>query len=201
MPNTALPHFALRLKTLRKAKGLTQQELADRLGLKRAALGAYEEGRAEPRLINVIALADFFGVSADALLKGPDTAEERQRGKSMRILTVPVREGDAEERVAVVPVKAAAGYLEGYGDPEFVQGLRTFDLPLPEVPAQLTHRLFQIAGESMLPIPSGSYILRRMRKIGIVQAECALTSSSQRTMALFSNGLKIDWIRCTMIFG
>jgi transcriptional regulator with XRE-family HTH domain len=156
---TPLPHFAQRLKALRKAKGLTQQELADRLGLKRAALGAYEEGRAEPRLINVIAIADFFGVSADALLKGADTAEERQRGKSMRVLTVPVREADAEERVAVVPVKAAAGYLEGYGDPEFVQGLRTFDLPLPEVPAQLTHRLFQIDGESMLPIPSGSYIL------------------------------------------
>ena len=60
MPNTPLPHFAQRLKALRKARGLTQQELADRLGLKRAALGAYEEGRAEPRLINVIAIAEFF---------------------------------------------------------------------------------------------------------------------------------------------
>ena len=49
MPD-ALPHFAQHLKTLRKARGLTQQELADRIGLKRAALGAYEEGRAEPRL-------------------------------------------------------------------------------------------------------------------------------------------------------
>ena len=159
MPSTALPHFAKRLKALRKAMSLTQQELADRLGLKRAALGAYEEGRAEPRLINVVAISDFFGVSVDALLKGSDTDEERQRGKSMRILTVPIGATDSEERVAVVPVKAAAGYLDGYGDPEFVQGLPTFDLPLPEVPSQLTHRLFQIEGESMLPIQSGSYIL------------------------------------------
>lgn len=159
MPHTALPHFARRLKALRKDKGLTQQELANRLGLKRAALGAYEEGRAEPRLINLVAISEFFGVSADALLKGGDTAEDRQRGKSMRILTVPVGENDTEERVAVVPVKVAAGYLDGYGDPEFVQGLPTFDLPLPEVSSQLTHRLFQIEGESMLPVPSGSYIL------------------------------------------
>ena len=159
MSNTALPHFAQRLKTLRKAKGLTQQELADRLGLKRASLGAYEEGRAEPRLINVVAISEFFGVSVDALLKGTDSAEDRERGKSLRILTVPVNEIDKEERVAVVPVKAAAGYLEGYGDPAYVQGLPTFDLPLPEVSSQLTHRLFQIKGESMLPIPSGSYIL------------------------------------------
>jgi transcriptional regulator with XRE-family HTH domain len=159
MPSTTLPQFANRLKTLRKAKGLTQQELADRLGLKRAALGAYEEGRAEPRLFNVVAMSAFFGVTVDALLIGDETAEERQRGQSMRILTVPVGDSDAEERVAVVPVKAAAGYLDGYGDPEFVQGLPTFDLPLPEVPSQLTHRLFQIEGESMLPIQSGSYIL------------------------------------------
>ena len=65
-----IPHFAQRLKTLRKERGLTQQELADRMGLKRAALGAYEEGRAEPMLINVVALAEFFGVTVDALLKG-----------------------------------------------------------------------------------------------------------------------------------
>jgi transcriptional regulator with XRE-family HTH domain len=158
MPD-ALPHFAQRLKELRKERGLTQQELADRLGLKRAALGAYEEGRAEPRLINVVAIADFFGVSVDALLKGAGTDDARTRGQSMRVLSVAVDSITDEERVAVVPVKAAAGYLDGYGDPDYVQGLPTFGLPLPEVTPNLTHRLFQIEGESMLPVPSGSYIL------------------------------------------
>ncbi|HBL38227.1 MAG TPA: transcriptional regulator [Flavobacteriales bacterium] len=154
-----IPHFAQRLKTLRKERGLTQQELADRMGLKRAALGAYEEGRAEPRLINVVALAEFFGVTVDALLKGEHSDEARTRGQSMRVLSVMVDAATEEERVAVVPVKAAAGYLSGYGDPEYVQGLPTFGLPLPEVTPNLTHRLFQIEGESMLPVPSGSYIL------------------------------------------
>ena len=158
MPES-LPHFAQHLKALRKARGLTQQELADRIGLKRAALGAYEEGRAEPRLVNVVAFAEFFGVSVDALLKGDESGERRARGTSLRVLSVPVDAASDEERVAVVPVKAAAGYLDGYGDPDYVQGLPTFGLPLPEVTPNLTHRLFQIEGESMLPIPSGSYIL------------------------------------------
>jgi transcriptional regulator with XRE-family HTH domain len=50
MSNASLPMFAKNLKALRKEKGWTQQELADRMGIKRAALGAYEEGRSEPRL-------------------------------------------------------------------------------------------------------------------------------------------------------
>ena len=36
------------LKALRKERGWTQSDLAEKAGLKRTALGAYEEGRAEP---------------------------------------------------------------------------------------------------------------------------------------------------------
>lgn len=162
MPNVSLPIFAKNLKALRKAKGWTQQELSDRMGIKRAALGAYEEGRSEPRLANVLAMADLLGVSADAMMRGVDpqeAQENRTSGQQLRVLTVPVNPETSEEHVAVVPVRAAAGYLAGYGDPDFVQMLPTFDLPIPEVSPYRTYRLFQIEGDSMLPIPSGSYIL------------------------------------------
>lgn len=55
-----------------------------------------------------------------------------------------------------VPVKAAAGYLAGYGDAEFIDELNTFTLPM------LTggsYRAFEIIGDSMLPTPSGSIIV------------------------------------------
>jgi len=45
-----MPLFAKNLKFLRSRKGLTQAELAANLGIKRSVIGAYEEGRAEPRL-------------------------------------------------------------------------------------------------------------------------------------------------------
>ena len=41
--------FGNNLRHLRKEKGLTQQQLADKLGITRSLVGAYEENRAEPK--------------------------------------------------------------------------------------------------------------------------------------------------------
>jgi phage repressor protein C with HTH and peptisase S24 domain len=63
------------------------------------------------------------------------------------------------ERVPLVPVKAAAGYLSGFQDPEFIEQLATFEMPFKELARERTYRMFQIEGDSMLPVPSGSYII------------------------------------------
>lgn len=57
--------IAYKIKTLRKAKGLTQQELADAIGMQRPTLGGYETGRRVPRLPDLQQLAEFFGVGLD----------------------------------------------------------------------------------------------------------------------------------------
>lgn len=56
---------AFKIKTLRKAKGMTQQELADATGINRSTLGGYETGRRNPRLPDLQQLAEFFGVGLD----------------------------------------------------------------------------------------------------------------------------------------
>jgi phage repressor protein C with HTH and peptisase S24 domain len=58
--------------------------------------------------------------------------------------------------IPFVPVKAAAGYLAGFADPEFVDELNTFTLPML---AGGNYRAFEIIGDSMLPTPSGSVIV------------------------------------------
>ena len=58
--------------------------------------------------------------------------------------------------IPFVPVKAAAGYLAGYADPEFVDELNTFTLPML---SGGNYRAFEIIGDSMLPTPSGSVIV------------------------------------------
>ena len=55
-----------------------------------------------------------------------------------------------------VPVKAAAGYLAGYADNEFIDELNTFTLPML---SGGVYRAFEIIGDSMLPTPSGSVIV------------------------------------------
>ncbi|MEJ7769164.1 MAG: S24 family peptidase, partial [Chitinophagaceae bacterium] len=62
----------------------------------------------------------------------------------------------AANEIQLVPVKAAAGYLAGYADPEFIDELNTFTLPML---APGNYRAFEIIGDSMLPTPSGSVIV------------------------------------------
>jgi len=57
----------------------------------------------------------------------------------------------------MVPIKAKAGYLGGYGDPEFISTLPIFSLP--NLPSDKKYRMFQTEGDSMLPIPDGAYII------------------------------------------
>ena len=62
------------LYSLRKEKGMTQQELADRLGLTNKAISKWETGEAFPETAQLVPLADVFGVSVDELLRGRRSA-------------------------------------------------------------------------------------------------------------------------------
>ena len=66
------------------------------------------------------------------------------------------RNSPPDNEISFVPVKAAAGYLAGYSDPEYIDELNTFTLPML---AAGTYRAFEIVGDSMLPTPSGSVII------------------------------------------
>ena len=142
----------LNLKYLRKLRGWTQEEFANKLGIKRSLLGAYEEERAEPR-IDVLEIAcDIFKLTLDEILR-KDLSETKGSYISKRRA---LKMASGRSEIPFVPVKAAAGYLAGYADPEFIDELNTFTLPM------LTggnYRAFEIVGDSMLPTPSGSVIV------------------------------------------
>lgn len=55
------------IRILRKRLSLTQDQFAQRLGIKRSLVGAYEEGRAEPRLELLQKMAELFSISVDLL--------------------------------------------------------------------------------------------------------------------------------------
>jgi transcriptional regulator with XRE-family HTH domain len=140
------------LKYLRKSRGMTQEEFAAKLQIKRSLLGAYEEERAEPRLDVLEIVSDQFGISLDELLRrdlsesGGSYLDKRRQQKM----------GAGFNPIHFVPVKAAAGYLAGYADEEFIDELNTFTLPML---GSGQFRAFEIIGDSMLPTPSGSIIV------------------------------------------
>ena len=67
--------FGEKLLNLRRARGWTQEELADKIGVTRQALSKWEANSALPDTKNVVALAKLFGVTTDYLLCGDDGAE------------------------------------------------------------------------------------------------------------------------------
>lgn len=159
---SCMTYLSENIKHLRKEQSWTQGLLAERLGLKRSQIGSYEEGRAEPKISTLQKISALFQRSIDDLIHldlklsgGSD-----YQGRGLRILPIPVTPDDREQ-ISVVPVHAQAGYLSGYGDPEYIEELPSFSLPLKELPPDGSYRLFQIQGDSMLPVQPGSYIISR----------------------------------------
>jgi len=140
------------LKYLRKLRGWTQEEFATKIQIKRSLLGAYEEERAEPRIDVLELVGELFKLTLDELLL-KDLAESKGNYLAKRRAQ---KLAAGTNEIQFVPVKAAAGYLAGYADPEFIDELNTFTLPML-APGQ--YRAFEIVGDSMLPTPSGSIIV------------------------------------------
>ena len=140
------------LKYLRKLRGWTQEEFSQKLGIKRSLLGAYEEERAEPRIDVLEIVCDIFKLTLDELLR-KDLSDNKGNYLAKRRM---IKMATGRPDIPFVPVKAAAGYLAGYADPEFVDELNTFTLPML---AGGNYRAFEIIGDSMLPTPSGSVIV------------------------------------------
>jgi len=57
-----------RLKALRIERGLTQEELADAVGVHRGAIANYETGRRDPEALVLLRLAKYFNVSSEYLM-------------------------------------------------------------------------------------------------------------------------------------
>src|SRR5690554_2605830 len=162
--------FRNNLKFLRERRQLTQQELAEQLSMTRSKINALESGQTKsPSIEDLLKCADLFGISLDTFIRTNigklselkirelETGNDAHlSGSQLRILATTVNP-DNEENIEMVPIKAKAGYLEGYGDPEFIRALPVFQLPF--LPTSKKHRMFQTEGDSMLPIPGGSYIV------------------------------------------
>ncbi len=157
------------LKALRKRKGQSQEEVAVAVGTNRSTYSGYENGVASPGIEGLVSFGTYYDVSIDALLKTDfasfkeqdwvqfESAWKREaKGTTLRVLTALVDNENCEV-IEMIPQKARAGYTSGYADISFFKDLPTMQLPF--LSKERKYRAFQIEGDSMLPVPSGSYIV------------------------------------------
>lgn len=111
----ALEPFGRRLKRIRKAKGLTQVELARLLGTTQSVLSDYERGKLRLNAYLIVRLAKTLDVSTDYLLGYKATGSPRRRSIDRHFR-------QRLEQVSLLPLtekkallKTLDGYLRGVG--------------------------------------------------------------------------------------
>lgn len=111
--------FGDKLRSLRTKAGLTQLDIAEKLDVSAAAIGAWENGRAKPRLTKLGQLAELLGTSA-ADLMGEDAAEAAISGTSRMVPLLgfahmgdPCDEGSLADEVEV-PASIADAHPRGF---------------------------------------------------------------------------------------
>lgn len=140
-----------RLKTLRRQSGLNQQQVAAYTSKSRSRIASYEtqpELKIPYTVLQKLAALyqttpQYIETGANHLPHSP--ASQLVNGSNIRPLVVTV-DNTGAENIVFVPVKAQAGYLLGYGDPEYIQSLYACSIPGF---TNGTFRIFEVEGHSM----------------------------------------------------
>ena len=117
-----------RIRELRKKNGLSQEELADRLGVSRQAISKWESEGSVPDIDKIIRLSDCFEVSTDYLLKGIEPENRLGPRQSRRIMaavavifgiialiiSAALNRFRIDEIVLITLLRAGAGACTGY---------------------------------------------------------------------------------------
>lgn len=157
------------IRFLRTRKRMTQDDLANALEIKRSKLNAQESGVTKnPPLEDLLKCSRYFHISVDILLKVDLSrvselkirefeagSDNYIKGSDLRVLTTTVDRKN-NEHVEYVAKKAKAGYVTSYNDPEFIEGLPKFSMPM--LAPQKTYRAFVITGDSMPPFKEGDVV-------------------------------------------
>ncbi len=159
-----MQYLSQNISYLRSLKNWSPRQAAEQMQITVSTYRKWEKGQSQPKITSLEKLTSLYKRTLDELLyihleKADQVAPDHLKGEKIRILPIVVDEQSDDEHVSLVPVKAAAGYTAGYADAEFIAELPRFSLPFPELSHHRTYRVFQIEGDSMLPIKHGSYII------------------------------------------
>ena len=156
-----MQYISSNIRHLRHLKGWSQEQLADRIDVTRARIGSYEENRCDPPIDILLRLSRLYHIAIDALIKADLRKYDLDSMMNIahnRILFPIVVDPKNNELIEVVTIKASAGYLSGYSDPQYIEQLPLMNLPFRIVGK---HRAFPIKGDSMPPLKEGCFVVAK----------------------------------------
>lgn len=122
--------FGEKLQTLRARKGLSQERLAEELGVSRQAVSKWERDETLPETEKVIRISDYFGVSLDHLLKDePENAQNAPTSGRNLLEWLTAWDKQYGYLLALIPLAAGLGGIVWSLAGENRESLRIFGLP------------------------------------------------------------------------
>lgn len=107
--------FKEKLVNLRKERKLSQEQLAEKLGVSRQAVSRWESGDTTPDMMNILGLCDIFEVSADDLIRGGEQAKGCTESPAGTGLSRPARGQKNHFRLILAAIFQAAVSLSVVG--------------------------------------------------------------------------------------
>lgn len=160
------------LKWLRSRRKLSQQEVADGMKLPLDRYKKYEYGTNTPPAETLLVISRYYYISIDLLLtvdlrKFP--IENLLQLEDNRIVLPITVDHEGNNLIEIVPHKAQAGYLTGYADAEFIEGLQQITLPFL---GSGKFRAFPIDGDSMPPHNNTTFVVGKyIENLGEVRTD------------------------------
>ncbi|MGV3639491.1 MAG: helix-turn-helix domain-containing protein [Adhaeribacter sp.] len=149
-----MSHIGKNIKKIRTVKKLSQAAFAELFHLARPSVGAYEEGRSEPKIETLVLISKHFGLSIDLLLTKELTINDLygfdifkrdyQQPEPLKKVADPGKSGPATP--LLVPAHHSLAYINRHQEPEFLQLLPPLQVPDP---ADKLLRAFEVGGSEM----------------------------------------------------
>lgn len=122
--------FGKNIKKIRSVKGLSQQAFAELFDLKRGTLGAYEEGRSEPKIETIIKIANYFSIQIDDLLTSELTVNQLLKFKGDLTTSVVDIQRESFPAIPCITDSTTQDYIAHYDKDSFIKELPTIQLPI-----------------------------------------------------------------------
>lgn len=153
--------FSDNIKALRAKYKLSQEKVAESLAITRGRYVKYEDGTSEAPYEILKKIAHFYHISIDLLLSvdiRKIEVEDLLKLENNRLILPMQVDQLGENRIEMVTQKVKAGYLNGFGDPEYIEQLQHISLPFL---GNGKYRGFPVEGDSMPPHKDGDIIVGR----------------------------------------
>ncbi len=145
-------NIADRIQNLRKTKGLSQEQLADAVGVSRQAISKWESEQNVPDIDKIIALSDYFNVTTDYILNGIERPDEEKKVNWEKTLPI------------VATCLNYVGFIIMLFDAFFTWNMRPFAMTNGMVISKIVSVVFMVLGTTVFYLVLDNNKYEKIRK-------------------------------------